>query len=76
MAQKGHLLNGQHISSHPILPISPLEKATSLQLPHIQQREGKRHSSAWHQEDLSALWLLTSPISMQITPFVPAKLLY
>lgn len=58
----------------PFLPWRKLHLCRSL---CIQQRGGKRQgSSAWHQEDLSALWLPTSPISMQITSFVPAKVLY
>lgn len=64
-------------SSHPTLPILPPERTlsqSSLQPP----RGGERGEAlpCGIRTNLSALWLPTSPISMQIPPFVSAKLPY
>lgn len=77
MAWQSELLNA--LSSHmlpPNLPISPMGRAASQNCLCRQQGEGREAKLEWQQGYLSALRLPTIPISMQITCFVAAKLLY
>lgn len=65
MAQEGGVLYAR--SSHKLPPHFSLSEGCNSAASYATNG-----SSMWHQEDLSACWLHTSPISMQITPlFLP-----